>query len=198
MTKANGTRPSRHAAIGATYAIKSRDEAGMAHKHAASMTAGAELENLLSVRIVQLSEIIQRAASQVYEPQFGIKNAELRILILLGREKQLAVNELSRRTRVDKGWISRSLDAMVQRGIVARTQHASDSRVSLISLTENGRALLEQITPIAITRNDRLLDGFDQADVSRLLDTLLERAEAMLQSAPRQHNPTRYDGGHNV
>jgi len=139
------------------------------------------LEDLLGVRIVQLAEIVSRSASLAYETRFGVKNTELRILLRLGQEQQLSVNTLSRRTRVDKGWISRSLDSMEKRGLIARTPHASDSRVFLVSLTECGAKLLEALTPVARERDRKMLAGLDEGEVARILDALRERADALLE-----------------
>jgi DNA-binding MarR family transcriptional regulator len=128
---------------------------------------------------VQLAELISRGASQVFEQRFGVKNTELRILVHLGREP-LAVNELARRTHVDKGWISRSLRGLEKRGLVARTSHPTDSRASLVSLTPDGEALAARFAPVAAARNRRLLAGLDEAEVARIFDALMLRAEDIL------------------
>ena len=134
------------------------------------------MDGFITVRIVHLAEIVSRGASQVFERRFGVKNTELRILVHLGQEP-LAVNELARRTRVDKGWISRSLRGLEARGLVVRTRHPTDSRASLVLLTEDGVALVQSFAPVAEARNRRLLAGLDEQEVQRLFDALTERAE---------------------
>lgn len=138
--------------------------------------ADLAMDGFITVRIVQLAELISRGASQVFEERFGVKNTELRILVHLGREA-LPVNELARRTHVDKGWISRSLRGLEKRGLVARTRHPTDSRASLVSLTPQGEALVRRFAPVAAARNRRLLAGLDEAEVARLFDALMLRAE---------------------
>ncbi len=138
------------------------------------------MDGFVTVRIVQLAEIISRGASQVFEQRFGVKNTELRILVQLGGAPPLAVNELARRTRVDKGWISRSLLGLEKRGLVQRMAHPTDTRASLVSLTPAGVALVARFAPVAKARNQRLLEGLDEAEVYRLLDGLLARAEDIL------------------
>ncbi len=139
----------------------------------------AAMDGFITVRIVQLAEIISRGASQVFETRFGVKNTELRILVHLARGP-LAVNELARRTHVDKGWISRSLRALEARGLVVRTPHPTDSRASLVSLTDQGEALVDRFAPVAAARNRRLLAGLDEAEVRRIFDALMLRAEDIL------------------
>ncbi len=138
------------------------------------------MDGFVTVRIVQLAEIISRGASEVFERRFGVKNTELRILVHLGGQPSLAVNELARRTRVDKGWISRSLRGLERRGLVSRSAHPGDSRATLVSLTKTGRALVERFAPVAAARNRRLLEGLDPGEVDRVLDGLMARAEDIL------------------
>jgi len=137
------------------------------------------MDGFVTVRVVQLAEIIARGASQVFEERFGVKNTELRILVQLSKHP-LAVNELARRTRVDKGWISRSLRGLEQRGLVQRTIHPTDSRATLASLTAEGDQLVRAFAPVAQARNQRLLAGLDEAEVRGLLDALFLRAEDIL------------------
>jgi DNA-binding MarR family transcriptional regulator len=139
----------------------------------------AAMDGFITVRAVQLAELISRGASQVFEARFGVKNTELRILVQLAREP-LAVNELARRTRVDKGWISRSLQGLEARKLVERTSHPSDARASLVSLTDTGEALVRSFAPVAAARNRRLLAGLDQAEVKRIFDALTARAAEIL------------------
>ena len=141
--------------------------------------ADLAMDGFITVRVVQLAELISRGASQVFEERFGVKNTELRILVHLGREA-LPVNELARRTHVDKGWISRSLRGLEKRGLVARARHPTDSRASLVTLTAEGEALVRRFAPVAAARNRRLLAGLDEAEVGRIFDALMLRAEDIL------------------
>jgi DNA-binding MarR family transcriptional regulator len=147
------------------------------------------MDGFVTVRLVQLAEIISRGAAQVFEARFGVKNTELRILVQLGGREPLAVNEIARRTHVDKGWISRSLLGLERRGLVARKPHPSDTRASLAFLTPKGEELVASFAPIAMARNRRLLAGLNEAEVYRVLDGLLVRAEDILEH-PDHEGPT--------
>jgi DNA-binding MarR family transcriptional regulator len=141
--------------------------------------AAVAMDGFITVKAVQLAEIISRGASQVFETRFGVKNTELRILVHLGHQA-LAVNELARRTHVDKGWISRSLRGLEARGLVVRTSHPTDARASLVQLTLEGEALVRSFAPVAAARNRRLLAGLDEEEVYGLFDALILRAEDIL------------------
>ena len=144
--------------------------------------SAVHMDDFATVRLVQLAEIIARGASEVFEARFGVRNTELRILVQLSGREALAVNELARRTRVDKAWISRSITALERRGLVRRDRHPTDTRASLVSLTAEGRGLIAELAPVAQARNERLLDGLDRAEVHRLLNALLARADELLRN----------------
>jgi len=147
--------------------------------------------NLIAVKIIQIAEIISRSATQVYEAGYGLRNSELRILLLLGTGETLSVNEISRRAGIDKAWISRSLAVMTKANLVRRIAHPSDSRKSLVGLTEKGLQSLRLITPIALTRDRYILAGLDERRVHEVLDTLRMRAQQLLLPELAQRLPNK-------
>lgn len=149
------------------------------------------LIRLVSVRIVRLSELIIRIGTLTFKGRFGVKPTDLRILVMLGAYQPISVNEVSRRTHIDKAWISRSLRGLLRRKLITRTAHPSDSRASLLSLTKRGEALLRAIAPVAEEYQRQLLQGQRARDVERVLDLLSARAEEMYQLAMQQKSRTR-------
>jgi len=141
------------------------------------------LEDLISVRIVRLSEAIARLASRTFETQFGLRNTDLRILNILDGANGISVNEIARRAHVDKAWVSRSLRELEERGLVRRGADKSDSRVSIIDLTARGRGLLDKVRPVALASEARLLAGVDGESFKRDLDRLMATVEAALEDS---------------
>ena len=147
-------------------------------------TAGFEssLEDLVAVRIVRIAEVVARLATQTIEARVGLRNTDLRLMNLLDRADGVSVNEIARRAHVDKAWVSRSLRHLEKSGLVTRKSTRRDSRVSVIDLSAKGRALLEQVRPLAAAREARLLDGIDKDAFKASLDRLMANAESMLES----------------
>ena len=144
------------------------------------------LIGLVSVRIVRLAELILRIGTHTFKQRFGVKPTDLRILVMLGAYQPISVNEVSRRTHIDKAWISRSLRGLLGRRLIKRTSHPSDSRASLLSLTKKGEALLREIAPVAEEYQRQLLQGQRGRDVERVLDLLSARAEEMFEAAAQK------------
>ena len=138
------------------------------------------LQEYVQVRLVQLGETLARAAATTFETRYHLRHAEIWILAQLGGKEPLAISEISRRTRIDKAWISRSSGALIRRVLVRRTRHPSDSRIALLSLTPKGNELLSRIAPVSRQRHDWLLRGLPKRQVYEFLDALQLRAEALL------------------
>jgi DNA-binding MarR family transcriptional regulator len=145
------------------------------------------LIELVSVRVVRLADLLLRIGKITFEGGFGIKLTELRILILLGAFRSISVNEISRRSHIDKAWISRSLAGLLRRKLIRKMAHPADSRASSLTLTSKGEALLRRIAPVAEEYQRQLLQGQRRGDVERVLDLLAERAEEIYQrEAPKK------------
>ena len=142
----------------------------------------ATLNDHIAVRIVRVSEALARIATRRIEARWGLKNTDLRVLNVLDGSVPLPVAEVSRRTHVDKAWISRTVTSLDQRGLVERSPDRWDARLALVSLTARGRALLEEVRPRALENQARLLEGVDERRLKAMLDRLEANAEAILEA----------------
>ncbi len=92
-------------------------------------------------------------------------------------EGDLTVSELARRLVVPKSQMTRLIDHLVRLNILARQPDARDRRVINISLTDNGRAVLEEYRQV-VKRSirDKLshLTPSDLAELAVLLAKLKE------------------------
>jgi DNA-binding MarR family transcriptional regulator len=76
---------------------------------------------------------------------------------------------------------------LLRRKLITKTAHPADSRVSSLSLTKKGEALLRQIAPVAQEYQRQLLQGQRSRDVERVLDLLAARAEEMFERTTRKN-----------
>jgi DNA-binding MarR family transcriptional regulator len=141
----------------------------------------ATLNDHIAVRVVRVSEALARIATRRIEARWGLKNTDLRVLNVLDGQVPLPIAEVSRRTHVDKAWISRTLKSLEDRSLVERCADTWDARLALVSLTPKGRALLEEVRPHALQNEARLLEGVDGARLKAMLDRLEANAEAILE-----------------
>lgn len=143
----------------------------------------ATLEDNVGIRILRLAELFARLAKLGVAQPWGLRQTDLRILNLLDGRTSVPISEIARLTYVDKAWISRSVRELVGKGLVERSHSPSDSRISLAMLTEQGRALLNEIRPSVLSHERKVLEGIDERAFKLELERLLANADAMLQLA---------------
>ncbi|MGY4517309.1 MarR family transcriptional regulator [Lysobacter sp. HA18] len=148
--------------------------------------ATLDLEHFLPYRLSVLSNRVSGAIAQMYSERFDLGVTEWRVMAVLGRYPELSAGEVAQRTAMDKVAVSRAVAGLVEAGRVERETHDDDRRRSVLRLSDAGRDIHDQVAPLAIAFEKRLLDGMaaDERDVLfRLLDRLDElelRAEADL------------------
>lgn len=68
----------------------------------------------------------------------GISDAQCFVLVEIGRKAGISVKELAEILRIDKSGISRTVEEMVQKGLVERKPSGKDRRYVVLNLTDAG------------------------------------------------------------
>ena len=145
-----------------------------------------DLENLATFRLSRIADTLERAASLVYGRDHDINLTAWRTLALLYKYEPTTVQEISRRSRIDKGWISRSVSRLEDRGLLSRTVNRNDNRSVLLSLTDAGRRMVAENAPRSMHRHETLLSvlGATERKVFlEALDLIEQQADKMLADA---------------
>lgn len=75
----------------------------------------------------------------------GITVAQCHAIVELGRSQHITLNELAELLALDKSTMSRTINNLVDRGLVERELNPEDRRYVSIKLTEEGLAVFQQI-----------------------------------------------------
>lgn len=146
--------------------------------------AELDLEHFLPYRLSVLSNRVSSAIARVYSERFALSVTEWRVMAVLGRYPDLSANEVAQRTAMDKVAVSRAVARLIESGRLERDTHDDDRRRSVLRLSEAGYRIHDQVAPLALGFERRLLGdlGEEQRELLfRLLDRLDEleiRAEA--------------------
>ena len=139
--------------------------------------ARLDLEHFLPYRLSVLSNRVSSAIAREYSQRFGLGVTQWRVIALLGRYPDLSANEVAQRTAMDKVAVSRAVASLVAAARVQRTVHDDDRRRSVLRLSEAGYRIFDQVAPLALAFEQRVLEGMDAAErtlLFRLLDKLDE------------------------
>ncbi len=146
--------------------------------HAPQGHAQLDLEQFLPYRLSVLSNRVSSAIAQVYSDRFALSITEWRVMAVLGRYRDLSANEVAQRTAMDKVAVSRAVSRLVESGRLVREMHDDDRRRSVLRLSEDGYRIYDEVAPLALDFERRLLGGIDAAERD-LLFGLLDRLDEL-------------------
>ena len=125
---------------------------------------------------------LRRRLANERHPDNDLSLGQMAVLGLLLRRGDLTIGELARLERVQPPSMTRTVTCLEDLGTVARSPHATDGRVVVVSLTDHGREVvladrsrrdawlavqLTHLTPderAALRRAAPILDRLSQAD----------------------------------
>lgn len=138
------------------------------------------LDQFAPYRVVALGHVISSRLSRVYRDE-NITIPEWRVLAVIGEADRVAARDVVRKTPMDKMTVSRAVASLEAKGFVNRAADAADRRVSMLSLSAEGRSVFDRIAALALAFEDDLMSTLDpeEAAAFRLaLEKLEERARA--------------------
>ena len=135
-----------------------------------------ELDRFLPYRLSVLSNRISQDIARLYGERFGLNVTEWRILAVLGRYPDLSAGEVAERTAMDKVAVSRAVTSLLAGGRLKRRTHGSDRRRSVLALSAKGYKVYDEVAPLALAYERRLMEGLRE-DERAALDRLLTRME---------------------
>lgn len=99
--------------------------------------------------------------------QFGL-------LGFLWQEDGLTQSELSAKSQIDRTTMGGLIDRLEKEGLLARRSHPEDRRAYRICLTETGKGLQPELTPLALSAQAKLTAKLDRQEIETL-KLLLEK-----------------------
>lgn len=137
------------------------------------MTSRNETLGLVDA-LAQLSFLVQNALAEI-AADYDLSPIQTRLLGVL-RDREPTMNELGRHLDLDKSSITGLVSRAQRRGLVTRTVSDIDRRVARVSITDDGRNLVEQVAGLFAVRIGNLLadlaDG-DRQDLARLASRIV-------------------------
>ena len=121
--------------------------------------ANLNIEDFLTFKITRLSNALRTNLTKRYLEEFDLSLPEWRLLALVTRFSPLRFSEVTARSSMDKGQVSRTLRTMTKRGLTKtrvvrhRSSPAAEALAApvIVSITPRGR--------LSIGRSCLLLDG---------------------------------------
>lgn len=157
--EAVGSGPSSQAASGDTVALK--------------------LEEFLPYRLNVVASLVSQALSRIYAQRYHIGVPEWRVLVTLGQFRAMTGKAIGIHSHMHKTKVSRAVSLLERRKLVSRRVNREDLREAFLSLTPAGRAIYDELAPIALKFAEQLMEVVELADrraLDRALSQLTERS----------------------
>jgi DNA-binding MarR family transcriptional regulator len=137
-------------------------------------------EDFLTFRLTRLSNALRTNLTKPYLEQFELSLPEWRLLALVARFAPMRFSEVTTRSSMDKGQVSRTLRVMANRGLTKmKTIKSAGSRSTealaapvMVSITPKGTALYKAVLPVARRRQADILLTLNDAERVALYSTI--------------------------
>lgn len=136
---------------------------GMTSKRKATLTtpAGnlteAELQPVIGYQIAQASVVVNRIYEKAIAANLGLHRLEYSILMLLRENPHCTASSLAKALNVSTPNIALWLDRIISKGLLARVPNAADRRSNHLRLTDQGIAVVEQVTRTILAAEEATL-----------------------------------------
>jgi DNA-binding MarR family transcriptional regulator len=140
------------------------------------------LEQFLPYRLNVVGWFASRALARIYGEHFGIGIPEWRVIAMLGEFGKLTSRDIGELSQMHKTKVSRAVTELDSRGLVMRSENRNDRREAFVELSAPGRRIYDEIVPMALAFEQRLLDGIspdERTTFERVLATLTERGRLL-------------------
>jgi DNA-binding MarR family transcriptional regulator len=110
------------------------------------------IEDSLGYLVNRASRLMARQLADALRPA-GVGIGQWAVLMFLWARDGMSQAELSKVVAIEPPTMVRTLDRMVRDGLVTRVPDPKDGRITRIHLTERGRALRDELVPMAVQVN---------------------------------------------
>jgi DNA-binding MarR family transcriptional regulator len=141
--------------------------------------APLKLEEFLPYRLNVVASLVSQALSRIYADRYGIGVPEWRVLVTLGQYGMMTGKAIGAHSHMHKTKVSRAVALLERRKLIARRANREDLRESFLTLTPAGRAMYQDLAPIALDFAQRLSEAIEIMDrpaFDRAVDRLIERS----------------------
>jgi DNA-binding MarR family transcriptional regulator len=133
-----------------------------------------QLDDLLNYRLLRLFAVSGAPVIRLCEGRYGIARREWRLLALLAAHGPLSPSDLAERGDLDRARTSRAIGTLVAKRLALRVARPGDARRAVVTLSDRGRALHDELFPQVAAINREVLAVLDEPLLAAL-DEALQR-----------------------
>lgn len=133
------------------------------------MDNGFRLEEFLPFRLNVLAQEVSERLSHIYAEKFSLDIPQWRILANLASRGQTTAPDIAQFTMSHKSTISRAVQQLEDRNLIARAVSNADKRSFALQLTSEGKRLFKQMLPQVLAFERELMASMSESEGRALL-----------------------------
>lgn len=102
----------------------------------------------------------------------GVNKSIYRILTVLRAQENISISGLAQHALIKRNTVGRLIERMAQMQLVTTSLSPDDNRVTIVTLTPEGRKLLDRLTPVVARQTIRAMEGLNQEQLQAFVKTL--------------------------
>lgn len=137
----------------------------------------------IGILLRELARLYTQAQREQVTSGHDTSSTQSHVLMELGRAGLLTQHELGRRLSLDKGWVSRAVESLVQSGLVAKSRHENDRRSRWLQLTSKGATRYQALNESLDAHAEQLMQPLapeQRASIYQALVLLLNGLQSAL------------------
>lgn len=151
-----------------------------------SISYGESDKNLrLWIEFSRLNQVIVREIFKDFH-QFNLSPSQFAVIEALYHKGDLTVGQINRAILMTAGNMTVVVRNLEKKGLITVCP-GKDRRQKILSITSQGKEILEQVFPLHLTRLNRLLDTYDDEKKDWLINTIRQGRKQMEQ-LPKENN----------
>lgn len=153
------------------------------HEVEATLNSMRRFDRSLPMSLLKAHEAVLRTFIP-HLREHDLSTQQWRVMRALAESHALDVSELAAQCSLLRPSVSRIIQNLESRGIITRRPCDSDSRRSLVSITDRGRQLVAEIAPESEARYDYIESRFGRDNLHQLYDLLQALVDALDEPPP--------------
>ena len=141
--------------------------------------------------LMEAVSLLQHQVEQQLRAEGGISYVQFQLLARLNARGQLTMTELANGVVYSRSGLTYQAGLLEQARLITRGPSPDDERVTLVTITDDGRALLGRVMPGHIQVTRLLLDPLSDQDVDQLRDIMTRVRDHMRAQPPRSAAPRK-------
>ena len=158
----------------------------IATSHLPDLASPSSIFDLVNFLFSEFVGVSGSVVTRLCESGYGITREEWQFVAMLAHLGALSPSDLAARTTVDRSQTSKTLRALILKGLVERQRVTGDGRRALVLLTSAGHVLFSQIFPRVVDVHQGVMANVSTSERKMLASILLKMQSNALAVAQDQ------------